>query len=59
MNIKISRDDSEIGQTNVSCTHFLPKPEISTNIRELAEPLEEEWIPSNPCPSFPEHLRGA
>ncbi|XP_046588028.1 uncharacterized protein LOC124293054 isoform X1 [Neodiprion lecontei] len=57
LNIRISRIDDE--RTNGTETYPLLQPQISTNIDELGTQLDEEWMPVNPKPSYPVHLRGA
>ncbi|XP_046749973.1 uncharacterized protein LOC124413440 isoform X2 [Diprion similis] len=57
LNIRISRIDD--ARTNETETYPLLQPQISTNIEELGTQVDEEWMPANPQPSYPVHLRGA
>ncbi|XP_015601978.1 uncharacterized protein LOC107270976 isoform X2 [Cephus cinctus] len=58
LRIKIARDDN-LTQLNITEADKLLGPEVSTNLKEIDDPLEEEWVPSNPVPSYPKFLRGA
>lgn len=39
--------------------NVLLEPEVFSQIKLKMLPLQPEWVPSNPRPSFPVHLRGA
>ncbi|XP_020708854.2 uncharacterized protein LOC125499671 isoform X2 [Athalia rosae] len=57
LNIRISRVDDV--KANATESRQVLQPQISTNLDELDTELDEVWVPPNPRPSYPVHLRGA
>ncbi|XP_023289372.1 uncharacterized protein LOC111674192 [Orussus abietinus] len=61
LRIKISRSDDDLDNegSNVTSTTSLSGSVVPTKLEQLEGPSESDWIPLNPFPPFPEHLRGA